>query len=107
MNDDKKPLEWIRLQLTPLPHLENELETIVVFWNPDTGAIEGEAAAQVKALVDDYARQGSLTTSKGEVVQLDDPYRNTTAFSIILSQRYWISPQPVEAPEEPCEKNLQ
>ncbi len=104
---EKKPLEWIRMQLSPLPHLEKELETIVVFWNPDTGEVRGEAAEIVRSLVDEYAQKGSITTSKGEVIQLDDPYRNTAAFSTILSQRYWVSPQPVEAPEEPDSKILQ
>jgi hypothetical protein len=104
---EKKQLEWIRMQLTPLPHLEGELQTIIVFWNLDTGEVRGEEAAQVLNLVKEYARQGSIKTSKGEVIQLDDPLRNTVAFSTILSQRYWVSPQPVEIPEEPDRKNLQ
>jgi len=104
---DKKPLEWIRMQLSPLPHLESELDTVVVFWNPETGEVRGEGAEIVKSLVDTYSEKGSITTSKGEVIQLDDPYRNTAALSTILSQQYWVSPQPVEAPEEPSTKVLQ
>jgi len=105
--NEKKPLEWIRMQLYPLPHLENKLDVIVVFWNPETGEMRGEGAQIVKSLVDSYAEKGAITTSKGEIIQLDDPYRNTAALSAILSQQYWISPQPVEAPEDPNAKNLQ
>lgn len=98
---NKKPLEWIRLELAPLPHYEGKLEKEVVFWNLDTGELKGRAAQQLKAFIDESAENGSITTAKGEVIEFENPYINTAAFSTILSQRYWVSPQPVEAPEEP------
>ncbi len=103
---DKKPLEWIRLELVPLPHYEDRLDKVIVFWNPDTGELKGQSAQALKSFIDESAGVGSITTAKGEVIEFDNPYTNTAAFSTILSQRYWVSPQPVEVPEEP-EENIQ
>ncbi|SIO01299.1 hypothetical protein SAMN05443662_1149 [Sulfurivirga caldicuralii] len=93
--------------LTPLPQFENEIPETVVFWNIETGELQGQGVDWVRPLIEEAKRQGSLTSSKGEVVQIDDPLKSSTQLSMILSQRYWVSPQPVEAPEDPQSGSLQ
>jgi hypothetical protein len=104
---EKKPLVWIRMGLAPLPQFENKIPETVVFWNIDTGELRGAGVDWVSPLIEEAKRQGSLTSSKGEVVHIDDPLKSSTQLSMILSQRYWVSPQPVEAPEDPQSAPLQ
>ena len=104
---DKKPLAWIRMGLVPLPQFENEVPETVIFWNIDTGELQGPGIDWVRPLIEEAKRLGSLTSSKGEVVQIDDPLKSSTQLAMILSQRYWVSPQPVEAPEDPEADRLQ
>jgi len=104
---EKKPLAWIRMGLAPLPQFENEMPETVVFWNIDTGELRGPGVDWVQPLIEEARKKGSLTSSKGEIIQIDDPLKSSTQLSMILSQRYWVSPQPVEAPEDPQSDQLQ
>lgn len=103
----KKPLAWIRMGLVPLPQFENEIPETVVFWNIENGDLQGPGVDWVVPLIEEAKKKGSLTSSKGEVIQIDEPLKSSTQLSMILSQRYWVSPQPVEAPEDPQTEALQ
>ncbi len=98
---EKAPLQWIRMALTPLPHMEETLSPTVIFWNHETGELAGEGVEQVQPLIDEYVKAGSITNRSGETIPVTLPLTDNTALGLVLSQHYWVSPQPVDAPEEP------
>ena len=99
--NDKAPLQWIRMELNPLFDQEEEMASALVFWHPQAGLLEGPDAERIRRMVQEAQQQGYVLNSRGERIEISDPLRNTVQFSAILSQVFWISPQPVASPEEP------
>ena len=98
---EKAPLQWIRMELNPLFDQEGDTVPALVFWHPQAGLLEGPDAERIRRMVQEAQQQGYVLNSRGERIEISDPLRNTVQFSAILSQAFWVSPQPVASPEEP------
>lgn len=90
----QKPLDWIHLELIPLPDRAPEYIKSVVWWNPQTGELLGEHSDLVLNLVNDQLQHGSVSSTLG-VIELTDPLTKPTELAAILGQFFWVVPQPV------------
>lgn len=97
---EKAPLQWIRMELNPLFDQEEDTAPALIFWHPQAGLLEGPDAERIQRMVQEARQRGYVLNSRGERIEISDPLRNTAQFSAILSQVFWISPQPVASPEE-------
>ena len=90
------PLQWIRLECLPLP--DNDSESFVVFWNPQTREVVGEAAEKVLKMVDEALQKGHLQGATLSHFEITDPLSKPSELAAVLAQYFWVVPQPVEAP---------
>ncbi|MDX1352351.1 MAG: hypothetical protein R3254_05010 [Thiomicrorhabdus sp.] len=88
------PLDWIRIELLPLPGVGDDYPQFTFWWNPEQGLIEGEIAL-VEQLVNNALALGSVTTQSNAMVEITNPYHKPTELAAILGQYYWLIPQPV------------
>lgn len=91
-----KPLEWIRLELLPLP--ESELDAMLLYWNPLTGVLQGEGSEMVLDWITQALKQGNVSSPTLSQFEITDPLRKPSELAAILAQHFWVLPQPVEAP---------
>lgn len=98
----KAPLDWIKLELMPLPGATGR-EAKVLWWNPEARIIEGEGREEVLALAKAATQAGSLQTGSGGSVEITDPLHQPSELAAVLAQFYWVIPQPVAAPGEGVE----
>jgi len=91
---------WIYMELTPLDSREAAgRQAARVFWQPETGILEGPDAERIRHIVNEAVVRGYVVNSRGEKIAVEDPLRNTAQFSAVLSQFFWVSPRPVTAPD--------
>ncbi|WP_130536934.1 hypothetical protein [Thiomicrorhabdus indica] len=102
---DNKPFDWIQLELVPLPHCQNEFETLLVWWNPDQRQIVGEKAELVKSFIHQAMEKGA--SGPNESVELNDPLSKPTELAAILGQYFWVIPQPVREPGNDLDSSLE
>jgi hypothetical protein len=93
----KTPLEWIRLELLPLPGTTGR-EAKILWWNPEKRILEGEGHEEVLALAQAASEKGSLQTGTGSHVEINDPLHQPSELAAVLAQYYWVVPQPVAEP---------
>ena len=93
----KTPLEWIRLELIPLPDKATEFQECEVWWNYVSGEMVGDVAEDIIQLIKQQLVQGSVTNSNG-TIELNDPFHKTTELASILGQYFWVIPVPVAEP---------
>ncbi len=98
-NSPLQPLEWIRLELIPLPDKTDDLLETIVWWNYETGEIVGDAAQSIIDLINAQVKNGSVSNSNG-TIELSDPFKKTTEMATVLGQYFWVIPVPVSAPFE-------
>lgn len=93
----KVPLDWIKLELMPLPGAQ-EHEAKVLWWNPEARILEGDGHEEVLALADAASKAGHLQTGSGSVIEISDPLHQPSELAAVLAQFYWVIPEPVAAP---------
>ena len=82
---------WIRMELVPLP--TSEFLAGLMYWNPDSGEMVGDCVGQIKALIESTVLSGLTGSLAG--VELTDPMHKPTELAAILSQHYFVIPEPV------------
>ncbi len=91
------PFEWIRLELMPLPGA-TDWPGLVLWWNPQARALEGEGKEAILQLALAAKEKGSLQSGNGTHVEITDPLHQPSELAAVLAQYYWVIPQPVSAP---------
>lgn len=98
------PLEWIKLELLPLPGAQ-DYQALVLWWNPQQRLLEGEGKDVVLDLVTSALDKGSLQTGSGAHIEVTDPLHKPSELAAVLAQFYWVIPQPVAASgEDPADQ---
>lgn len=92
-----EPLEWIRMELMPLPGSDHQPK--VLFWNPTTEALLGDGSEEVLALVAQAVEAGHLKSATLSHFEITQPLQKPSEFAAILTQHYWVVPQPVKSPD--------
>lgn len=92
------PIEWIRLECLPLP--DSNVEPCVVFWNPETQEILGDAAEQILQWVEDATEKGYINSPTLSHFEIVNPLTQPSELAAILAQYYWVVPQPVLSPDD-------
>lgn len=98
-NNAPQALEWIHLELIPLPDQAPTFENCIVWWNPDRGEIVGEKAAMINALIEKQLAIGAITNMMGSI-ELTNPLKKPTELASVLGQFFWVIPVPVANPYE-------
>lgn len=93
------PLEWIRLELMPLPGAQ-DWPSLELWWNPETRSMEGEGCERILTLAQAALDKGSLQSGNGSHIEITDPLHQPSELAAVLAQYYWVIPQPVSAPGE-------
>lgn len=96
LNESSKPLDWIRLELLPLPG--STQQPLLLYWNPTAGVLQGEGSEQVLQWVDQALQQGYLSSPASSHFEITNPLYKPSELAAILAQHFWVIPQPVEAP---------
>jgi len=108
-SDHPKPLDWIQLELIPLPNFEQAYPQRLLWWNPNQGTLIGEGADSILLMIEEAMSTKTLHSSNLNHFELTDPLKKPTELAALLGQYYWVIPQPVEAPgliaSEETEKN--
>jgi len=94
---EKKPLEWIRLELIPLPNFSSKFQTLVVWWNPQEGVFVGDDS-EINALVVSAEEAGKVNVHPGGLMEITNPMNKPSELAAILGQYFWVVPEPVAAP---------
>lgn len=94
-NESNKPLDWIRLELVPLPN--STQNALLLYLNPEMGVLQGEGSDLVKTWVAEALKYGFLAGPSQEQFEITDPLRKPSELAAILAQYYWVIPEPVEA----------
>jgi len=94
---EAKPLEWIRLELIPLPNYSTGFHSLVVWWNPNKGTFVGDDA-EIKALVVSAEKAGNVNIHPEGSMEIIDPMHKPSELAAILGQYFWVVPEPVAAP---------
>lgn len=95
--DTSTPLEWIRLELIPLPNYVSQFKPAILWWNPEKGILEGEIAV-VMDIVDSAVEQGSISIVPAGSMEITQPLHKPSELAAILGQYFWIIPEPVARP---------
>lgn len=103
-SNPSSPLEWIHLELIPLPDKIEHLKPCIVWWNPNTGEILGNEASFIINLIKEQLSRGSVTNSMG-TIELSDPFTKPSELASVLGQYFWVIPVPVAQPYEKVEAN--
>ncbi|MBO1928043.1 hypothetical protein J3998_10695 [Thiomicrorhabdus sp. 6S2-11] len=104
-NDDKAPLEWIQLELIPLPHISDE-PRLLLWWNPGKRELRGDGKDKVLLIVEQALRAGKVENA-GTVYEVTDPLTKPSELAVVLAKSYWVVPQPVRYPGESTEQSEQ
>ncbi|BCN93853.1 hypothetical protein THMIRHAM_16380 [Thiomicrorhabdus immobilis] len=97
--ENSKPLQWIRLELVPLPNFESEYPTMLLWWNSDEGILQGENVEFIKHKLDAAIQQGSITLVSQGSIEITNPYQKPSELAAVLGQYFWVVPQPVAQPD--------
>lgn len=97
----KTPLEWIRLELHPLPGTDHTQKCL--FWNPDTQEVLGEGAQTVIELAQAALSQGHLKSPSLNHMEITAPLSKPSELAAVLAQHYWVIPEPVAEPQMPAD----
>ena len=97
--DTPNPFEWIRLELIPLPNYVSQFNTMILWWNPEKGILEGEIAV-VTDIVNTAVEQGSISIIPAGSMEITQPLHKPSELAAILGQYFWVIPEPVERPFE-------
>lgn len=92
------PLQWIRLELIPLALHDNDFSEMLLWWNPETGVLQGESVEVVLRLVDEALAKRVLHGALLNHFEITDPLHKPSELAAILAQYFWVIPEPVEAP---------
>ena len=95
-------LSWIRIELIPLPNMDEAYPQTVFWWNPELGLLEGEVAL-VERLINEALCNGVVSMQSSGMIEITNPYQKPTELAAILGQFYWVIPQPVSKPFENIE----
>ncbi|QKI88714.1 hypothetical protein [Thiomicrorhabdus xiamenensis] len=95
---ENPPLEWIFLELEPLPHISGR-ETLQLWWNPERKELLGEGVETILTMIDQALQKGSIGGGNSQY-EITDPLAKPTELAVILAQFYWVIPQPVSEPGE-------
>lgn len=103
---------WIRLELIPLPALEERYSSLLLWWNPDQRLLLGEGHEQILKLVDQAMQDKALRGSQLNHFEITDPLNKPSELAAILAQHFWVIPEPVaeagvEETETPRDDSLQ
>lgn len=98
-SQNQQPLNWIRIELIPLPTLSEPYPPLVFWWNPDKGLLEGNVDL-VEKLIHQAIAKGVVSTVSNGTVEITNPYQKPTELAAILGRYYWMNPQPVSKPFE-------
>jgi len=93
----KPPLEWIRLELHPLPGTDHTQKCL--FWNPETQEVLGEGAQTVIDLAQAAMSQGHLKSPSLNHMEMTAPLSKPSELAAVLAQHYWVIPEPVAEPQ--------
>lgn len=92
-----EPYHWIRLELVPLPGLDDQA-TKIVYWNPDAAELIGEGAEEIIGMVQAAQETGFVNGSSLSHFEITAPLNKPSELAAILAQSYWIVPEPVIEP---------
>lgn len=92
------PLEWIFLELEPLPHISDR-EKLQLWWNPERKELLGDGVETILSLIDQALQKGTVGGGNSQY-EITDPLAKPTELAVILAQFYWVIPQPVSQPGE-------
>lgn len=92
----KTPLEWIQLELIPLPHLTDEAR-LLLWWNPDKRELRGDGKEKVLQIIEQAVAAGQIENA-GSVYAVTDPLAKPSELAVVLAKIYWVVPQPVRSP---------
>ena len=100
MTAEETAIDWIQLELVPLPRFEQELSKLVLWWNPTDRKIVGEGAEAiiniVQSAMDEGCLKGSVASGMPEI-ELTDPLSQPSELAAILAQYFWVIPTPVKS----------
>ncbi|WP_029408003.1 hypothetical protein [Thiomicrorhabdus sp. Milos-T2] len=96
--ETKSPLQWIRLELIPLPHCESDYKNMLLWWNPTESLLQGENVELIKQKLDEAMEKGSIMLVSQGSIEITNPYQKPSELAAILGQYFWVIPEPVEAP---------
>jgi len=97
--DTAIPLEWIRLELIPLPNYTSRYKSMILWWNPEKGSLEGEVSV-VMDIVSAAIEQGSISIVPTGSMEITQPLHKPSELAAILGQYFWVIPEPVVKPFE-------
>lgn len=92
------PLQWIRLELIPLALHDTDFAEMLLWWNPETGVLQGESVEVVLRLVEEALAKRVLHGAFLNHFEITDPLHKPSELAAILAQYFWVIPEPVEAP---------
>ncbi|MEA1990060.1 MAG: hypothetical protein U9N57_12755 [Pseudomonadota bacterium] len=98
-SDTEISLEWIRLELIPLPNYASKFKPMILWWNPEEGRLEGEIAV-VLGIVNAAIEQGSISIVPTGSMEITQPLHKPSELAAILGQYFWVIPEPVAKPFE-------
>ena len=98
------PLEWIRLELIPLPNYASRFKPMIFWWNPEKGCLEGEIDV-VMNIIQAAIEKGSISIVPTGSIEITQPLHKPSELAAILGQYFWVIPEPVEKPFESESKN--
>ncbi|GKT11683.1 MAG: hypothetical protein ISEC1_P0652 [Thiomicrorhabdus sp.] len=93
-------IDWIQLELVPLPRYEEKLSRLLLWWNPTDRKIVGEGAESILSIIlsalDADTLKGSVASGLADF-KLVDPLSSPTELAAILAQYFWVIPTPVKS----------
>jgi len=92
-----QPYHWIRLELVPLPGLDKHAKKIL-YWNPDAAKLVGEGAEEILEMILATQQKGFVTGASISHFEITAPLSKPSELAAILTQHYWIVPEPVAEP---------
>lgn len=92
-----KPYHWIRLELVPLPGLDQHTKK-VLYWNPDAAELIGEGSEEILKMIQSFQKKGFVNGSTLSHFEITSPLNKPSELAAILTQHYWIVPEPVAEP---------
>lgn len=91
-----KALQWIRLELLPLP--DSEWSEKLLYWNPTSQELLGEGAEAVLELVNSALQEGHVSGFNLSQFEITNPLSQPSELAAILAKHFWVIPQPVKLP---------
>ncbi|WP_373019088.1 hypothetical protein [Thiomicrorhabdus sp.] len=98
MTTEHAPLDWIQLELLPLPEFEQEFKPLLLWWNPEEGRLLGENVDLVLQLIDRAIQDKFVKSVSSGSFEVTDPLKKPSELAAVLAQYFWVVPQPVKSP---------